>query len=259
MQPIFVHHRVVKEGSGGESSTKLSYAIGGAALSADSRFLAVSDSTSTGTIYAYDLDQMRFYWKLPRCGSSISALSFNPSAHSPILFMSLSEGGLLAYDLDAMRLTQWSKDHKEQTSHLLRSAPSPLCGILHKDSNSKDNNSSLLVHGQGTCIYIDMNLVPPQKGRTVLPMLGFGTGEQSVDNTGFGQDDTTTMTKKDRKGRKRLSENDNLIGPNFSVVCAYRSIIDMGCVNGQLVVIENPWVRVLENLPETLARKRYGT
>lgn len=25
------------------------------------------------------------------------------------------------------------------------------------------------------------------------------------------------------------------------------------------VVIENPWVRVLDKLPDTLARKRYGT
>jgi hypothetical protein len=25
------------------------------------------------------------------------------------------------------------------------------------------------------------------------------------------------------------------------------------------VVIENPWMRVLDNLPDTLTRKRYGT
>ena len=47
---------------------------------------------------------------------------------------------------------------------------------------------------------------------------------------------------------------------NFSVIKAYRSSVYAASLGDkEMLVIENPWVRILENLPATLSRKRYGT
>lgn len=74
------------------------------------------------------------------------------------------------------------------------------------------------------------------------------------------------LTPLSKKAKKDSSEEAKVsLAPsssdarNFSVLKTHRSIVHLSLVNSnEMVVVENPWVRILENLPDTLARKRYG-
>jgi len=75
-----------------------------------------------------------------------------------------------------------------------------------------------------------------------------------------------TPSKKKPKKQSQTSKNNPILPPvtindnrNFSVLKTHRSIVHLSLLNShEMVVVENPWVRILENLPDTLARKRYG-
>jgi hypothetical protein len=140
-----------------------------------------------------------------------------------------------------------------------------------------------MLYGQGFSIYVDLN----------LPIVTLTTDEDDTEgnngkcryvhkgqvsvltsgvskSTENGGDDANipTTRKKRRKGDKTGEElavvppvDDNAPScRNFSVIKAYRSLVFAALLGDkEMVVVENPWVRILENLPATLSRKRFGT
>lgn len=47
---------------------------------------------------------------------------------------------------------------------------------------------------------------------------------------------------------------------NFCMINKYKGLIGFKCLgSGKLVFVENPWNHILDQLPDMLARKRYGT
>lgn len=127
----------------------------------------------------------------------------------------------------------------------------------------------IFAHGQGVCMLVDIgestsgNL--PKKAKAVFPSLYDDASSSLIsknnDNAGKdGEGALITGSKRKRTAGKLKEKGNNLAaGSNYATITSYRSIIHVGYFDQHLVIIENPWVNVLQRLPATLARKRYGT
>ena len=184
------------------------------ALSSDGLYLAVSDCTDG--VYVYELDRVRLYWKLPSCGASVTCISFAPNVSSQLVIL-LAEG-ILAYDVDSMTLTPWAEENQKRITGVLNKVSSPLHGISFDPAHT----SRLYLYGQGVCMHVDMSATVPKKAKVANPFLVL---DMPVDGA---------VEETPRKGKKSRASS-GAESSNFSSVFAYRSVIDIGSLENQLV------------------------
>ena len=216
------HFRAVhdkRSSSTGGAHSNLMHAVNHMALSSDGLYLAVSDGVDG--VYVYELDRVRLYWKLPACGAAVTAIAFPPTDASNLVVL-LAEG-VLIYDLNAMTLTRWTEDNMHRISKVLQRVSSPLHGISFDPAHSH----RMYVHGQGVCVHVDFSQAVPKRGHVANPFL------EGMDPAAIAEaaDDAKSAGKK-QKRRKESIENHS---SNFSAVYAYRSVVDVGCMENQLV------------------------
>ena len=66
--------------------------------------------------------------------------------------------------------------------------------------------------------------------------------------------------KKSKKERHSKGEKQSLSNENFRIVDRYRPILHLDFIDSNtMVVVERPWLQVMESFPGVLNRPRYGT
>jgi hypothetical protein len=205
-------------------TSSLKRAVQELVLSSDGLYLAVRDCVNG--VYVYEIDRLRLYWKLPAISSVVTSIAFSP--HSASQLVVLTAENVLAFDLNCMALTAWSEINSEKIQNLLCKTSSPLSGVVF-DPNSPHR---LFVHGQGMCVHIDTSAVVPKRVKVVMP---------SIPMSGYESDGLTATTNMTTNGhangsaRKKKYKVEGGDSSNFSTVYAYRSVIDMGFLDKQLV------------------------
>ncbi len=198
----------------------LNYAVSCLSLSSDGMYLAVASCTHD--VYVYELDRSRLYWMPPtsKRAGSIASLSFRHGDTSSTLVLLYSTGGFSVYNTQDMAVDDWSVEAKKKNlTNAWNSCSGPLQGLCFDSSTP----SRMFLHGQGTCIYVDSAAEVPKKPQAVFPTL-FNSEE-----------DSNKEGKHGAKKRKRKNSGDIGSATNFSSITSYRSIIHLGCVDGQLV------------------------
>ena len=60
--------------------------------------------------------------------------------------------------------------------------------------------------------------------------------------------------------RQKTKARDPLTNTNFAICLKYNEIIFQDFIaEGEMVIVEEPWISTLEQLPDALARRVYGT
>ena len=196
----------------------LKFAVKEVVLSSDGLYLAVSDCAHA--VYVYELDRLRLYWKLPASPQIVTCISFLPSEPSNLVVLMTS--GLFVYNLNLMTLTPWSEKNGEKISHILNKCSSPLNGIVFDPVVS----SRFFIHGQSICVQVDMSQPTPKRASLVTPFLQSANIETALN------EDTDNKSVNRPHHKKSKDESSST---NFSMIHAYRSLIDLGCLENQLV------------------------
>ena len=185
----------------------LEAAISDVCVSADGSLLAVTDGLRR--VYVYEIDSLRLYWRLPICPAPVTAAAFHPRA--PFLVVLLASNAYLAFDLARLNVTPHSQQAFEQLSRSLSAVQGPLQGIVFDPAPQAATKWGVLLHGQGACVYLDMEQPVPERTRAVFPSVA-------------GQ--------APRQGRKKRKKE----GAGLPLVSDYRSLVHVGCFEGQQLV-----------------------
>jgi U3 small nucleolar RNA-associated protein 4 len=244
---VFDHHNHVfesmknKKGSDFVKGKRfgLSHVGSNLVISSDGQFLAVTDANRG--IYVYEVDLLRMHWRLPDMLVPITDVSFHPECPTSLVVV-LSNNTFMIYDVELLTLSPWSEENTDKIPAVLKNTPGPLEGVAFNPSS----DMSMFLYGQGFCVNVDIGQLVPKVPKTITSNV--------LSNASFG---SKRKDKKKPVSKRRRGES---LDPNFAIINKYRGIIHVGFMNdNQIVVIENPWVRILEQLPDTLQKKRYGT
>ena len=164
--------------------------------------------------------------KLPRLGNQPITFSFHPSKHTLVLFAGGSERELYYYDI--------SGDHLH------------LVGSLQMDRKYKGR--SKLSHPNGMlALQPDSDLFAVYDNDCII-LIRCKVPEAS------------STSKSQSTSRKRKLNSCKGEPLNYQLILSYQLVLfASNLTNNELVVVERPWSEVLNRLPPTLMRNRYGT
>ena len=263
-------------------NSSLVHSVKSMSFSSDDRWMAVSSSANR--VFVYEIDRLSLHWVLPCFAAPVTCVAFHPSSPNSLLTSSTSDSSpFLIYDVQKKDLSDWSQANTDIIPNWKSAVNVQSYGPIQNITFDPSCESAFMLYGQGFSIYVDLN----------LPIVTLTTDEDDTEgnngkcryvhkgqvsvltsgvskSTENGGDDANipTTRKKRRKGDKTGEElavvppvDDNAPScRNFSVIKAYRSLVFAALLGDkEMVVVENPWVRILENLPATLSRKRFGT
>lgn len=189
----------------------LEAAVSDVCVSADGSLLAITDGLRR--VYVYEIDSLRLYWRLPICPAPVTATAFHPRAS--FLVVLLASNAYLAFDLARLNVTPHSQAAFEHLPRALSAVQGPLQGIVFDPAPQAAAKWGVLLHGQGACVYLDMEQPVPERTRAVFPSV---TGQAP------------------RQGRKKRKKE----GAGLPLVSDYRSLVHVGCFEGQQLVCSSP-------------------
>lgn len=209
-------------------------------ISQDGQWLATGDADNL--ISVYNLDSMQFYCHLPRPSEMHTNLGFNPSGKT--LVVTLVSNSFVCYDVEKKGLSEWYRQHHEHFPKALVDGRN-VKGMAFDPANA----DMLYLYSQSSLYQINMGK-PKQQPH---------------------EDATAAAAKKARRSRamsvgtesdgKNVTEEEQLeLEDGFCrVINRYRplSFVDF-VAEGELVIVETPWLKVLSRLPGALHRHKYG-
>ena len=279
--------KTVTDSTSSGLDSALANSVKSLSFSADDRWLAVA--TSSRRLFIYEIDRFALHWVVPYFAAPITCIAFHPTSPNSLLTSTTSSTTpFLIYDVQKKDLSAWSQENTDIIPNWKSTIKVQNYGPIQNIAFDPSCDSAFMLFGQGFSIYVDLNL--PILTNQPTTITNDGEGEENSDRFQYihkGQvsvlarvTDKTAMTasatdvnsyssrKKRRKSEKDAATVDDTVDEtvetpysrNFSVIKAYRSLVFAALLGDkEMVVIENPWVRILENLPATLSRKRYGT
>ena len=261
-------------GGGGEGERSAIVMI---CMSDDGQWIATADAAQQ--VHCHSVDGLCFSSALPPLASSPTALAFLPS--SPILAVASASKLLTLYDVDRRALTPWSLAHgtpiaavaeAAEVPHTIAvSAERPRAPVLVSQSwlcrvpTDGDAPSSLVAHADGS---VESN--------------GVGVGGKA----GGGDKEPPEATPRGSKKKRKLAQAAAAIpdqvaattpelvaaaargavadagggASSDSVVRSYGGILTFAFVGpAEALVVEQPWLRVMDHFPPALYRHRFGT
>jgi U3 small nucleolar RNA-associated protein 4 len=196
-------------------------------VSADGRWLASGDHRHQ--LHIYDLQALKYHCALPVASTAHTALAFSPSEAQLVIVYASNE--VWEFDLTEKRISEWTRDHKSSLPAALHS-PDKVFSISFNPSKPR----CVLLAAHGFMAHLDMSK------------------------------DKTAATKPapkspSAKGAHLLKSSDNeVVSDNCRVVKRFKPLLAAGFVaEDRLLVVEVPWIRVLNDLPAALYRHKFGT
>lgn len=201
--------------------------IASISVSQDGQWLATADVENRVSVY--NLDSMQFFCNLPRPDESISGLTFSPSGK--ILVVTLESNKFVIYDVEQKGLTDWHREHHERYSTALKD-----CRCLKGAAFDPANADMLYLYCSSRMYQVNMGKQPSAAPQPKRPR---------AESVGAESD-----------GKKSEDEVDTAF---CRVVTKFSPLSFMDFVaEGELVVVETPWLKVLSRLPGSLHRHKYG-
>ena len=241
LRHFFDHNSSVAEAvvalqlSPGSASSALEFVVKGLSFSSDGQWLAAASAGHV--VYIYELDRFCLHWTLPRCAAPVTAAAFHPR-FSSLLVVLLANNTFLAFDVDKMRLAQWSLDNTDAIPLALRSLPGPVEGISFDIDSRRASpaDCAFFLHGQGFSVFVDFAMKVPEKPRIIAATDTHSVSIHVATDLLLGP--TIGVAKvEDKLEHKRYKKSSSVdCGPNFTVIHAYRSLVYLACLeNRQLV------------------------
>ncbi|XP_004349884.1 hypothetical protein CAOG_01364 [Capsaspora owczarzaki ATCC 30864] len=223
------------------------------AASADGQWLASGDLRNR--IHVFSLDGFQHHALLPQFDSQHTVLAFNPGNPSH-LYVATVGNQLYAFDVERKRLTDWSRKNTDSgfPYHWLRRREK----IVHITFDPR-NSSKVILQSHALFCVVDVSRNMKQqkkanKGPAAAAALPGTNGSANAES----MDVSNTMAASVlAAGLSSSAETDN---GGLQLVDKYKPLLFFDFLDASsMVVVERPWLAVMESFPPTLYRVRYGT
>ncbi|KAL3799688.1 hypothetical protein ACHAWO_002872 [Cyclotella atomus] len=237
-----------KEHLRGDESDSHSSAVIGLDISLDKKwFAAARFSRNKGSVHVFSLEPFGHWWSLPEVESTATCIKFLGEAS---LAVGCSNNSFYIFNTQRRELSNWSHDMGlpivKSLPKELSSRPEPLTRILLTPSM----HEKLILGAHGFFCVVDLDKTVPEKSRTYPP--NSLRARRSIFDD---EDDLYVPPSKKRKHNPTESNNNN-----FTLCLRYSNVLFQEFMNqNEMVIVEEPWRSVLEELPASLSRRVYGT
>lgn len=212
--------------------------------SGDGQWLAAINCR--GDIDIFNLEILRQHWHISRLdGAGVTAAGFHPS-NKNVFVVTTSSNHVYVLDVDAKQLGEWSKRFTFGLPKRFLEFPGGILGLSFPPSPKA---TSVIVHSASAMCLIDF-------GKPVKH------DENDLANGGSLALDSLDHTKHALANGKRKKPNHKalLTDNNFVIVPFRDPVLFLAHLSEQsILVVEKPWVDVLQNFRAPVYRHLYGT
>jgi len=243
-----------------------SFAASELAVSPDGKWLAASRyGMGSGTVLLFSVPKVggdyKHSWSLPALEAPPSCIKFLGGEEADSLAVGCSNNSFYLFDHEQRKLSDWSQDTGFPMS------PSMPRELIHRAEYptrmafNPANPSKFLLGAHGYFCIVDLdqpipehsNIFPPDhvRARRHVPSKKQRARFGSVgDNLGSG------------RKRKRSYSSTTLVAEksgNFTICLRYGNMLFMDFIaDNEMVVVEQPWMDIVNALPDALERRVYG-
>ncbi|RIA96535.1 WD40-repeat-containing domain protein [Glomus cerebriforme] len=215
-------------------------------ISEDGKWLATGDLLNR--ILVYNLETLKHHMTINQFPSIHTSLTFHPS--KPILVITLTSNQFYIFDLQQKKLTDWSLKYSEKLPQNFLNLKDKIMGCSFNPSSE-----SMIIWGANYLCLVDFN----NKCRIKEDN---DNNEELICMVCSGQQSKPKILKKpiqqSEGGEKYEKINTDMI--NFQLVNRYQTLMYLNFIeHNQLVVVERSFSSILENLPPSFYKAKYGT
>ncbi|XXG56848.1 hypothetical protein AAC387_Pa03g4158 [Persea americana] len=214
--------------------------------SSDGQWLAAINCF--GDIYVFNLEIYRQHWFISRLnGASVTAGGFPPT-NSNVLIITTSSNQVYVFDVEAKQLGKWSKQHTSILPRRFQEFPGEIIGLSFPPSS---NSNSVIIYSARAMCLIDFGMPVDEENES------FPNGVDPSSNKSFD-----SSRKPDLKRKwKDSSQEPQLNGKkNFDISAFKDPVLFVGHLSEEsLLIIEKPWLEVVQTFDAPVHRHIYGT
>ena len=179
---------------------------------------------------------------LPRMESRISALSFHPSGDA--LVVATTSNHVYIFNIKEKRFSDWNKDVASKYPYNIARLRENIFNITFDTTRP----SLILLHSHSYIVMLDLSKkVPTAEEIAALAPTHTRTS---------GSYKKVKLTPEERLKFKNAKEKIE----NFRVITLYQQMLHVECIGSDsILVVEIPWIKYLESVPEPLFRVKYGS
>lgn len=212
--------------------------------SGDGQWLAAINCC--GDIDIFNLEVLRQHWHISRLdGAGVTAAGFHPS-NKNVLVVTTSSNHVYALDVDAKQLGEWSKRFTFGLPKHFLEFPGGIVGLSFPPSAKA---TSVIVYSTSAMCLIDFG--KPVKHDENNLMNG---GALALDTLDHSKHALANGKRKKPNHKAKLTDN------NFAIVPFSDPVLFLAHLSEHsILVVEKPWVDVLQNFRAPVYRHLYGT
>jgi U3 small nucleolar RNA-associated protein 4 len=248
---------VFKEHTMNWPATSHHFPIASLCLSSDGKWLAAARlSSGKGAVHVFKLpseeDELyQHWWSVPEMDAPTTCIKFLGGGDvESSLAVGCSSNEFYVYNLGRRSLSHWSND---MGLPVLKSLPKELTSRSEPVTRIVSNPvtpQGFILGSHGYFCVVDMDQPVPDKSYMFPPdHLRAKRQEQIRDDDMPGP-----------PPQKKMKVQDPVTNTNFTICLKYNEILYQDFIaENEMVIVEEPWMSILEGLPDALARRVYGT
>jgi len=227
-------------------------------LSPDGKWLAACRfSSGKGAVHVFNLptsndnEFFKHWWSVPEMDAPTTCIKFlGGGSVEPSLAVGCSNNEFYVYNLGRRSLSHWSND---MGLPLLKSLPKELTSRSEPVARILSNPSTpqrFILGSHGYFCVVDLDQPVPERS-SMFPLDHLRAKRLQL----IKEDDMPRPP-----GEKRKSHDAPVTNSNFTICLRYSEIMFQDFIaENEMVIVEEPWMSILEELPDALARRVYGT
>jgi U3 small nucleolar RNA-associated protein 4 len=211
------------------------------AWSADGSFIASADDQRR--VHIYNINTQHYTATLPVPAVSITSMVFQPQTNH--LIVALANNRLMDFDVETRSLGTWTE---QATLRQSCQSLSPRGKFIHLSFVPHDA-TTLLIQSHAYMCHVQLPPNPTENSDS----------EWSLSSTNSRKRKVIHVAETSNKSRRRENQG-SATQVFFRVVTRFQPLLFAEFLGARhIVVVERPWLHIMQSLPKTLHRKRFRT
>ncbi len=188
---------------------------------------------------------------IDRFSSTHTSLTFHP--FKPILVITLTSNQFYLFDLQKKKLTDWSLKYSENLPQEFLNLKDKIMGCSFNPSSN-----SMIIWGANYLCLVDFNKCKTENTEELICTGCSGWQSKPKFLKKPTQQKQSEETQQQEEGEQVEKIDTNKI--NFQLVTRYQTLMYLNFIeHNQLVIVERSFTSILENLPPSFYKAKYGT
>jgi WD40 repeat protein len=205
-------------------------------------------------------------WRLPRLDSAPSAMAFHPSA-AVLVVAAVRSNRLYMFDVARRDLTDWCKDVGDRMPEQITGRSDCIIGLCFNPATP----SSVMMHGFGFLAQAHLDRpvardarITPDTHPQAVALRERRAAEQAMSKWRARKRGGNSSNAKGGEGGKAAEhgqEGEWTAGAvsNMTVHLGYQGMVAVAAMGpDEILVVEEPWIKIVDKLPTAVSRNTYG-